>query len=210
MVRIKNLRSGLAFDHSRSKNGNPGYHANRMYRWHKSCQPENEGIPDQTQSPKLPQDAQIDCSKPPPMAPSPQGAEGMSPMERLICRCALVVMAIITTIFVYACCLRIFGGVTLQRTASPDGAVIAEVNASGAAGATDTAYLSVRLRDRLNPFREDVFGGLDYGAHITVRWADSRNLSITCGYCTKLQGVILNWTAGGTSQSGHGSLLLDL
>jgi hypothetical protein len=109
-------------------------------------------------------------------------------MKRWTRWCVVAVALLAATVFVYAGCLRIFAGFTLQRIASPDGAVIAEVNTSGAAGATDTTYTGVMLRSRLNPFREYVFGGLDYGVHITAGWTGSRNLLITCEDCTRLSG----------------------
>jgi hypothetical protein len=68
-------------------------------------------------------------------------------------------MAIIATVFAYACYLRIFGGFTLQRIASPDGGVIAEVNTSGLTART------LRSDGRIR-----------------------RNLSITCENCAKLNG----------------------
>lgn len=81
---------------------------------------------------------------------------------------------------------RAFGGNTIQRLSSPDRSAIAEVSSTGAAGATDTDYLSVMLRTRLNPLRRGVFGGLDYGAKLRLSWLGNRDLLITCENCARL------------------------
>jgi hypothetical protein len=72
------------------------------------------------------------------------------------------------------------------RAISPDGGTTAEVDTSKGGGATEAAYTGVRLRSRFNPFRHYVFGGLDYGAKVTLSWTDSRNLIIKCQNCEKL------------------------
>lgn len=115
-------------------------------------------------------------------------AKGVWERRPWLRRAALIPIAVIIAFGVYVCYLRIFGGQTLQQSASPDGRAIAEVNTTGAAGATDTAYKGVMLRSRLNPFRTYVFAGLDYGAQISISWIDSKDLLVSCTGCAKLKG----------------------
>jgi hypothetical protein len=84
--------------------------------------------------------------------------------------------------------LRAYGGRTLQREVSPNGKVIAEVIVSDSAGATDVNTLDVSLKNELNPIRHYVFGGLDYGAQVTVSWIDNDRLLIKCQHCENLHG----------------------
>jgi hypothetical protein len=83
---------------------------------------------------------------------------------------------------------KICSGRTLQREVSPNGSVIAEVTESGGAAATDTNYVGVTLKTKLNPIRHYVYGGLDYGAHISVSWLDHDRLLISCQHCENLHG----------------------
>jgi len=78
----------------------------------------------------------------------------------------------------------VFHGETRQRLTSPDGHVIAQVNASGIVSNFSSAYLCVELGTRFTPFWHCVFGGLDYGAHLSVSWIDSKNLLIKCEDCS--------------------------
>lgn len=79
---------------------------------------------------------------------------------------------------------NVFGGQTRQHLASPDGRVIAEVNSSDDAPATDVNYLCVLLRTKSNPLRHCVFGGGDLGARLSVSWIDSKNVLIECEDCS--------------------------
>lgn len=76
----------------------------------------------------------------------------------------------------------LFGGKVLQRTASPDGRIIAEIGVSDFAAATDVDHSSVVLRSRLNPFGGSaVFGYVNNGATVTIFWIDAKNLRVDCG-----------------------------
>jgi hypothetical protein len=79
---------------------------------------------------------------------------------------------------------NVFGGQTRQRLPSPDGHVIAEVNESDSAWATDVNYVCVLLRTKFNPLRHCVFGGGDEGARLSISWIDSKNLLIKCEDCS--------------------------
>jgi hypothetical protein len=82
--------------------------------------------------------------------------------------------------------LRVVSGHTLQHLTSPDGRNIAQVRTSTTGSAVDVDYISVDLQSRWNPFRHEVFGGLDGGTHLTISWTDSQNLFITCAKCDNL------------------------
>lgn len=102
--------------------------------------------------------------------------------------CGLALVSIIMSLALGIVYLRTSSGRTLQRLPSPDGGVIAEINTSGFAAATDAYYTGVLLRTRHNPLRHYVFGGLDYGAKIAISWIDSKNLLIQCEECRNLNG----------------------
>jgi len=70
--------------------------------------------------------------------------------------------------------------------ASPDGKYISQVRTSDTGSAVDVDYISVDLQPRWNPFRHEIFGGLDSGAQLTIPWLDSQNLLITCTKCDNL------------------------
>ena len=75
---------------------------------------------------------------------------------------------------------RLDGGELLDREVSPDGKYIAEYRLYIQHSATTTNDKAVQIRTRLNPFRHTVLDALDYGADLSVRWLDSKNLLVTC------------------------------
>jgi hypothetical protein len=81
---------------------------------------------------------------------------------------------------------RLFAGHVQQRVVSQDGAAIAEVRQLEPLSAMDANLITVELRTRFNPFRQTVFGGLDYGGEIKISWIDSRDLLVQCLRCDRL------------------------
>ena len=98
---------------------------------------------------------------------------------------ALGALALVLGIlFVYA---RVFAGSVSERVLSPDRRLVVEVRALGSLSALDANYVAVRLSRRFSPFRDVVFGGLDYGAKITVSWTESKDLLVKCVDCDNLR-----------------------
>lgn len=75
---------------------------------------------------------------------------------------------------------RLDGGKLLDYKVSPDGKYVAEYHFYYQGGATVTSLKTVEIHTKINPFRHDIIDALDYGADLSVRWLDSRNLLITC------------------------------
>ena len=97
-----------------------------------------------------------------------------------------VIVGVLLAIGLLGLYLRVFAGQVKQRIASPDGTFVAQVREVHNGSAVDADYISVQLQTRWNPFRHQVYGGLDYGIGITSSWIDSKNLLVTCTECEKL------------------------
>ena len=127
-----------------------------------------------------------------PLSPAgvmPYGRQLVTNEARWAVGCAIALASVVIACALVLFYFRTSSGRILQRLPSPDNSVIAEVDKDGSdAAATDTFYTGVALRTRRNPIRYYVFGGLDYGANITVSWLDSNNLLIKCEQCSKLNG----------------------
>lgn len=72
----------------------------------------------------------------------------------------------------------------LQTEVSPDRRNVALVIEVTGAAATDANLLLVKLHHRFYPFRDNIFGGPNYGGHVSVDWKDSYNLLIRCSECS--------------------------
>lgn len=72
------------------------------------------------------------------------------------------------------------GGKLLDDKVSPDGKYVAEYHFYYQGGATVTSLKTVEIHTKINPFRHDIVDALDYGADLSIKWLDSRNLLITC------------------------------
>ena len=97
-----------------------------------------------------------------------------------------ILAGIIVTVCFFWLYLQLVSGHALQHLTSPDGKYIGQVRTSETGSAVDVDYISVDLQPRWNPFRHEVFGGLDGGTHLTISWMDSQNLLITCTECNNL------------------------
>jgi hypothetical protein len=105
-------------------------------------------------------------------------------MKRVSIRLALVIPLAVALAFVaYGLHGRLFEGDIRQYQVSPDWKNIVEVREYHQSSATSTDLITVELRTRANPFRRTVLGGLDYGADLSVKWIDSRNLLVRCTKC---------------------------
>ena len=89
----------------------------------------------------------------------------------------IVVIAPLLALWLY---LPLFSGEVRDYKVSPDGKYIAEYRLYKQSGATTTDDKAVQVRTKLNPFRHTLVDALDYGADLTIRWIDSRNLLVTC------------------------------
>jgi hypothetical protein len=94
------------------------------------------------------------------------------------------VVLVLGSLFVYA---RVFAGSVSERVLSPDRRLVVEVRTLKSLSALDANYVAVRLSRRFSPFRHVVFGGLDYGAKITVSWTESNDLIVKCVDCENLR-----------------------
>jgi len=97
-----------------------------------------------------------------------------------------ILVGIIVAVCIFALYLQLVSGHALQHIDSPDGRYIGQVRTSETGSAVDVDYISVDLQLRWNPFRHEVFGGLDGGSHVSISWLDSQNLLITCAKCNNL------------------------
>lgn len=99
---------------------------------------------------------------------------------------ARILVGVLFAIVLFVLYLRLFAGEVIQRTESPDGRFVAEVRELHNGSAVDADNIGVELRTKWNPFRHEIYGGLDYGVGISISWVDSANLLVTCTKCEKL------------------------
>jgi hypothetical protein len=101
-------------------------------------------------------------------------------------RSTRLIAVFVVAFVIIAFCLRVIPEGSGQRPASPDGRVIAYSVLNTTSTAMDADASWIELRTRFTPFRHTVFGGLNYGADVTVSRIDSRNLLIRCAKYNKL------------------------
>ena len=76
--------------------------------------------------------------------------------------------------------IRLDDGKVLEYEVSPDGKYVAEYSLYNQTSATTTNLKVVKIRTRLNPFSHTILDALDYGADLSIKWIDARNLLVSC------------------------------
>jgi hypothetical protein len=98
--------------------------------------------------------------------------------------------------------LRLFSGQLLEYKVSPDGKYVAEYRSYyQGGGATTTNLKGVEIRTKLNPFRHTIIDALDYGADLSIRWIDSRNLLVTWRVAQTTSRVLSFWKTDPRAQT---------